>query len=109
MTDSTTPAPLPMASTCACCAPSQSAAVPPVSTKSDSATTAEFGVTGMTCSHCVGAVTEEIGGIEGVSDVRVELVVGGTSTVTVVSDRPIAQGVVAAAVDEAGYVLAPTS
>lgn len=108
MTELNTPTSLPMASSCSCCAPADTAAAPEVAI-TDAASTAEFGVTGMTCAHCVGAVTEEISGIEGVSDVRVALVVGGTSTVTVVSERPIAQSAIAAAVDEAGYVLAPTS
>jgi copper chaperone CopZ len=45
--------------------------------------TTSYGVTGMTCAHCVAAVTDEIGSIAGVSTVTVDLVVGGTSRVTV--------------------------
>ena len=39
--------------------------------------TATYSVTGMTCAHCVAAVTEEVGGLAGVSAVDVDLVAGG--------------------------------
>jgi copper chaperone len=69
--------------------------------------TTTFPVTGMTCSHCVGAVTSELKEVVGVTDVTVGLVAAGTSTVTVVSDSPIDEQQVAAALDEAGdYQLA---
>ncbi len=68
-------------------------------------TTADYSVTGMTCGHCAGAVTEEIQELPGVTDVEVQLVAGGTSTVTVTSDAPLDERSVATAVDEAGYVL----
>ncbi|WP_432497995.1 cation transporter [Kineococcus gypseus] len=60
----------------------------------------------MTCQHCVSAVRSEVGAIEGVTSVDVDLVAGGTSTVTVVSEAPLEEAAVAAAVDEAGYELA---
>ena len=62
-----------------------------------------FTVTGMTCSHCVAAVTEEVGALDGVTDVRVDL---ATGRVAVASTRPLQRERVAAAVDEAGYELA---
>lgn len=62
-----------------------------------------YTVTGMTCGHCVNAVTEELTRIPGVRDVRVDL---GTGRVTVTSDAPLSDADVAAAVDEAGYELA---
>lgn len=65
-------------------------------------TTSTYSVTGMTCGHCVSAVTSELKAVSGVSDVRVELVAGGTSTVTVSSKAPLTDGQVAAALDEAG-------
>jgi copper chaperone len=65
----------------------------------------QFSVTGMTCGHCVSAVTEEISALDGVTGVTVELVAGGTSTVTVTSTTPLDTSAVAAAVDEAGYEL----
>jgi copper chaperone CopZ len=72
------------------------------------ATTTTYGVTGMTCGHCVAAVTEEISRLEGVTDVDVELVRGGTSTVRVTSREPVDTALVRAAVDEAGYQLTGT-
>jgi copper chaperone len=68
-----------------------------------------YGVTGMTCEHCVRAVTDELTGLPGVRDVEVDLVVGGTSSVRVVSDGPLADSAVRDAVDEAGYVLVGTT
>ncbi len=59
-------------------------------------------VTGMTCGHCVKAVTEEISAIPGVSDVAVELESG---LVTVTAETDPTADAVAAAVDEAGYTL----
>ena len=69
--------------------------------------TQTFSVTGMTCGHCTGAVTSELQGLPGVTDVAVDLVAGGTSTVTVTSVAPVSESDVAAALDEAGdYALA---
>jgi len=62
-------------------------------------------VTGMTCGHCVSAVTEELTQLPGVTGVVVDLVAGGTSPVTVTSEQPLDDAAVAAAVDEAGYEL----
>ncbi len=70
-------------------------------------TTSTYSVDGMTCGHCVQHVTSEISALPGVQDVRVELVVGGSSPVTVVSDEPLAEAAVSAAVVEAGYALTP--
>jgi len=69
--------------------------------------TQTFRVNGMTCGHCASAVDEEVRQLPGVTDVAVELVAGGTSTVTVTSDEPVEDSAVAAALDEAGdYTLA---
>jgi copper ion binding protein len=65
--------------------------------------TSEYLVTGMTCGHCVSSVKEEVGQIDGVSGVEVDLASG---RVTVTSAQPVAREAVAAAVDEAGYALA---
>ena len=46
-------------------------------------TTKVIKVSGMTCGHCVSAVTEELSSIAGVSSVAVELVPGEVSVVTV--------------------------
>jgi copper chaperone len=65
--------------------------------------TASYTVTGMTCAHCVTAVTEEVGALPGVTSVAVDLESGA---LTVTSDAPVDDAAVAAAVDEAGYALA---
>lgn len=64
-----------------------------------------YAVIGMTCAHCVQAVSEEIGALPGVQDVSVELVTGGASRVQVVSEAEIDETQVRAAVAEAGYEL----
>ena len=64
-----------------------------------------YTVTGMTCGHCVAAVTEEVAEIPGVTAVDVDL--GQRSAVTVTSDAAASTTrAVRAAVDEAGYELA---
>ncbi|WMX46926.1 heavy-metal-associated domain-containing protein [Streptomyces roseicoloratus] len=65
-------------------------------------TTVVYKVSGMTCGHCEGAVTEEISGIAGVSSVKA---VAATGEVTVTSAAPLDEEAVRAAVDEAGYEL----
>jgi copper ion binding protein len=65
--------------------------------------TSTYTVTGMTCGHCVSAVRQEIGRIEGVTGVEVDLASG---QVQVESAAPVDNAAVAAAVDEAGYQLA---
>jgi len=69
------------------------------------ATSTVYSVTGMTCSHCVAAVREELGRLDGVTDVDVDLVEGGASAVRVISTAPLDGEQVRAAVDEAGYEL----
>ena len=61
-----------------------------------------YQVTGMTCGHCVTAVTEEVGAIAGVTDVRVDL---SSGRVEVTSTRSIGPDEMSAAIDEAGYEL----
>jgi copper chaperone len=69
--------------------------------------TTTYPVTGMTCGHCVNAVTSELASLGGVSGVSVDLVPGGVSRVTVTSDRSLTEAIVGEALDEAGgYVLA---
>ena len=66
-------------------------------------TTATYDVKGMTCGHCVSAVSGELTKLDGVQTVDVEL---ETGKVTVTSDRPLDDAAVREAVDEAGYELA---
>lgn len=61
-----------------------------------------FAVAGMTCGHCVSAVSAAIGRLDGVTDVAVQFVAGGTSRVSVRSRVPLASAQIAAALDEAG-------
>jgi copper chaperone len=65
-------------------------------------TTTTYTVTGMSCEHCVNAVTSELGSLDGVSAVTVDLVPDGGSRVTVTSDQPLPTEAVSAALDEAG-------
>ncbi|MFD6795913.1 MULTISPECIES: heavy-metal-associated domain-containing protein [Prauserella salsuginis group] len=62
-----------------------------------------YTVTGMTCQHCVASVTEEVGEVDGVRAVNVDL---DTGAVTVSSDAEVADEAVRSAVEEAGYTLA---
>lgn len=57
-----------------------------------------YTVTGMTCGHCVNAVTEEVGAIAGVNEVKVDQ--AGPMSVT--SDAPIELAAIEEAVAEAG-------
>jgi copper chaperone len=70
-------------------------------------TATTYAVTGLTCEHCVHAVTNELTRLGGVTGVTVELVPGGQSAVLVTSDAPLPAADVSAALDEAGdYKLA---
>ena len=69
--------------------------------------TQSYAVSGMTCGHCAGPVSAELAALDGVTDVQVDVVAGGTSTVTVTSDRPLDVNAVTAALRAAGdYELA---
>jgi copper chaperone CopZ len=61
-----------------------------------------FPVTGLTCGHCVGAVSSELSVLAGVTDVQIDLVPDGTSTVSVTADQPLTDDEVAIALEEAG-------
>ena len=65
-------------------------------------TQSTYRVTGMTCGHCVQAVSSELKAIDGVTDVTVDLDAAGASTVTVTSAGPLQPEQVSAALDEAG-------
>jgi copper chaperone len=103
-------APLPLAQTpssgCGCCSPrtTTSSAATTEAREKDTRTAVRttFAVTGMTCGHCVAAVTEELSAIRGVAEVSVDLVPGATSMVSVTSDGPVSRDEVVAALDEAG-------
>ena len=66
------------------------------------AETREYIVTGMTCSHCVASVREEVSQVAGVAEMDVDLESGRlTVTGTRVDDEAVR-----AAVGEAGYEVA---
>ncbi|MFF8383317.1 heavy-metal-associated domain-containing protein [Streptomyces kanasensis] len=68
--------------------------------------TTVYEVKGMSCGHCEGAVSEELSALDGVTSVRA---VASTGKVTVVSQAPLDEEAVRAAVDEAGYELLGTA
>jgi len=70
-----------------------------------SATATTVLVDGMTCSHCVAAVTKELTAIDGVDHVDIQLVPGGPSTVTIATSAPVSQEAIAEAIGEAGYTI----
>ncbi|GHJ20151.1 heavy-metal-associated domain-containing protein [Streptomyces albus] len=89
--------------TSSCCSPTgschsqaatETAAAQPVTTV--------YEVSGMTCGHCEASVSREIGALDGVGTVQVEL---STGRVTVTSDEEPDDARIAAAVDAAGYTL----
>lgn len=65
-------------------------------------TTTTYQVKGMTCDHCVRAVTDELNRISGVSAIEIDL---GTGSMTVTSAAPLNEQAVRGAVEEAGYEL----
>ena len=67
--------------------------------------TTKLAVSGMTCGHCAGSVTEELEALPGVRSVRVELAPGADSAVFVDSDGPLDIPGAKAAVAEAGYTV----
>ena len=67
--------------------------------------TTTFTVQGLTCEHCVRAVSEEVAAIVGVAAVDVDLASGAVVVTT--DGEAVDPALVAAAVDEAGYDLAP--
>lgn len=94
MTDQTT--------TGSCCSPSGSCHSGTASDTVSAGVTTVYKVSGMTCGHCEGAVSQEISALAGVTAVTA---VAKTGDVTVTSTAPLDEEAVRAAVDEAGYEL----
>lgn len=67
--------------------------------------TISFQVDGLTCNNCVGHVTDAFNKRDEVSDVQVELVSGGTSTVNLTLIDDISDADIAEIVEEEGYDL----
>lgn len=60
-------------------------------------------VSGMTCEHCIASVREELGEVQGVQEVNVDLHADGVSTVQIESDRELGPAEISDAIEEAGY------
>ena len=65
-----------------------------------------YTVAGMTCDHCARAVRSEVGAVDGVSGVEVDLASG---RLTVTGEAESDTAAVRGAVEEAGYALAESS
>lgn len=65
--------------------------------------TQDFTVVGMTCAHCVRAVTEEVEQVAGVTAVEVDLESGRLT----VRGETVGEAAIRAAVVEAGYSVSP--
>lgn len=63
--------------------------------------TVTYSVPGISCHHCVAAITSEVSGVAGVSSVAVSV---DDKTVTVIGDAEPAA--LEAAIEEAGYEIA---
>ncbi|MRR17698.1 MAG: copper chaperone [Deltaproteobacteria bacterium] len=57
-------------------------------------------IKGMSCQHCVMAVTKALSAIDGIKDVHVDL---KTATATYEEAKPVDAQVVSAAIKKAGY------
>jgi copper chaperone len=62
-------------------------------------TTRTYSVEGMSCGHCINAITGEVTKLTGVADVAVDL---GARTVTVTGES-VDDTAIRGAIDEAGY------
>lgn len=90
---------------CGCCAPAQTTGARPVSAGAVSTVDTEYFVDGLTCGSCAGRVSNAISALDGVGNVQIALVPGGTSTVSVTSNQPLDRASVQDAVEKAGYQL----
>ncbi|MFF8195276.1 heavy-metal-associated domain-containing protein [Streptomyces bobili] len=89
-----------------CCSADGSCHSGAASDSQGGAVTTVYRVSGMTCGHCEGAVSQEISALDGVTAVTA---VAKTGEVTVTSTAPLDEETVRAAVDEAGYELVGTA
>jgi copper ion binding protein len=64
--------------------------------------TSTYRVTGMSCQHCVNAITSEVTGVPGVTAVAVDLEAGTVS----ITGEALDDAAIRAAIDEAGYEVA---
>jgi copper chaperone len=59
-------------------------------------------IKGMSCQHCVMAVTKALGGIEGITDVRVDLQKGEASFA---EEKPVDRALIRERIAKAGFTL----
>lgn len=62
--------------------------------------TRDFTVPGMSCQHCVNAVTSEVKQVQGVQYVKIDL---NTKRVSVEANEQVSSDQIVAAINEAGY------
>ncbi len=67
--------------------------------------TTDFGVTGLTCNHCVMTVSRAAALVSGVTGVSIDLVANGQSTLHVESEAVIDAAALERAIGDAGYEL----
>lgn len=93
------------ATTTSCCGScsTDDAPQPVAATTENAMMISDYKVSGMTCAHCVGSVTQELSGLPGVTGVDVDL---ATGTVSIMSTVALGVDSVREAVEEAGYALA---
>ena len=98
---------LPLASTaahgCSCCAPAAETQAPAAGTSAAQASGAQYALEGLTCGHCVQTVEKAVSRVSGVQSAAVDLVAGGTSSLSVTGTAD--QEALAEAVRSSGYVL----
>jgi copper ion binding protein len=62
----------------------------------------DYSVSGMSCAHCVKAVSDEVGGVAGVESVEIDL----DTQAVLVRGESLDDAAIRAAIDEAGYEVA---
>ncbi|WP_214411540.1 heavy-metal-associated domain-containing protein [Sphaerisporangium fuscum] len=87
-----------MCTACACGTDERSTATVEIEDKNANI----YGVSGMTCGHCVSSVSAEIGQVPGVTGVDVDLAAGAVT----VSGTGFSDEEIRAAVERAGYEMA---
>lgn len=60
-------------------------------------------IKGMSCGHCVMAVSKALGAVEGVKDIQVDL---KTGLATYEETKPVDKKALAAAIEDAGFEIA---
>lgn len=91
-----------MCDSCSCSSNASANTAVATADPSTAAVSNVYAVAGMTCGHCVTAVTGEVTKIDGVTGVNVDVASG---RVTIESATEIDESTLRDAIDEAGYAL----